>query len=570
MSLFLHFPLLTSFFSEVLLFCFLPLGLSLPFLFTSRNTLNSDKYTDLTLKKKYFFIILRFAQFVTLVCIGFDLFFSYPGAALSESLFNLLLLHTGNFFFRHDFLVWFINLFLTIITLFYLYLVAFVFSRTTQNTSYVVEIPFLILCTLLALRLFIATNDLTLMIILLEITAFCSVIYIGIQSLSVITYSLPIEAAIKYFIINAIAVALLIFSISLYFYTTGSNNLVDISSMFYIYPHLGIFLYEQLLLTQIIFFFAYLIKLGAAPMHQWVPDVYEGAETLVTAFLVLLLSPALVFKFLVFFKVLGNIPTYSGGLVVLFACCGLLSILIGTLGAFYQTRIKRFIAYAGLTHIGFMLLGICFNTFLSYYAFLFYLVIYVLTNICFFGFLLLCQQYNDTGLRIVFINQLKFFIQNSVFLFLCLLICLFSFAGIPPFAGFFAKFFVLAVLIQQQQYLIFLFLIISILVGTFMYLRFLKISLFEADAVLEQTSWYSTLNSIFFTLPRTLVTVITDLRLTVKLQNVLYKRKIINSWLQWILSSLIGLLGFLTLFIFFFEFYNGIIFDLTLTLLTLY
>lgn len=562
--------MVTSFFSEILLFCFLPISLCLPFMFNSQDQNGTVRYNDATRRKKYFFLLLRFAQILIVLSLAIDVFITYPSAGTSESLFNIVLLHAGNFFFRHDFLVWFVNFFLTALTLFYLYLVAFVFSRTNTNISYITELPFLIICTLLALRLFIATNDLTLMVILLEITAFCSVIYIGVQSLSAPTFSLPIEAAIKYFIINAIAVALLLFAISLYFYLTGSNNLIDVSTFFYRYPHTSIFFMEQIILTQFLFFFAYLIKLGASPMHQWVPDVYEGAETLVTTFLVLLISPALVFKFLMLFKIFLTIPTTSILVTKLMLVCGCLSIIFGTFGAFYQTRIKRFIAYAGLTHLGFMLLGLGFNTFLSYYAFLFYLLIYVLTNLCFFSFLLLCQYYADSLLRLVFINQLKFQIQNSFFLFLCLLICLFSFAGIPPFAGFFAKFFVLALLIQQKQYFMFFFLIVAILIGTFMYLRFLKISLFETDPVLEQTPWYQTLKSVFFVLPTTLVTVVTDLQFKVKLQNVLYKKKILDCWQQWILSSLTGLLSFLTFFIFFFAVYNGIVFDLSLTVLTLY
>jgi len=436
--------------------------------------------------------------------------------------------------------------------------------------SYLVELPFLIICTLLALRLFIATNDLTLMIILLEITAFCSVIYIGMQSLSSPTFSLPIEAAIKYFIINAVAVALLLFAVSCYFYFTGSTNLIDISTFFYRYPHMSIFFAEQLILVQFIFFFAYLIKLGASPMHQWVPDVYEGAETLVTTFLVLLLSPALVFKFLMFFKVFMNIPTTGSLVAGLLAGCGLLSIIFGTLGAFYQTRIKRFIAYAGLTHLGFMLLGVCFNNFLGYYTFLFYLIIYVITNMCFFTFLIVCQQYSDSSGRLVFINQLKFYIQNSLFLLLCLLICVFSFAGIPPFAGFFAKFFVLALIIQHKHYIIFFILLAAILIGTFMYLRFLKISLFETDPILEHTPWRYTLKTVFFAIPTTLVAVFTDYSFRGKLQTMLYKKKIMNGWQTWLLSSLSGLLSFLTLFIFFFAVYNLLVFDLSLIIVTVY
>jgi NADH-quinone oxidoreductase subunit N len=288
-----------------------------------------------------------------------------------------------------------------------------------------------------------------------------------------------------------------------------------------------------------------------APLHQWVPDVYEGAETLVTCFLVLIISPALMFKLLFFFKILVNLPTSLGLLKLVFIVGGVLSILFGTLGALYQTRIKRFIAYAGLTHLGFMLLGLGFNSFLSYFAFLFYLLIYVLTNLCFFTFLIFSQYSVPTETRLVYINQLRPVIQTSIFFVFCLIICLFSFAGIPPFAGFFAKFFILGVLVQQNQFFIVFFLIIAILVGTFMYLRFLKIALFEN--LFPGTPWFISISSVFFTLPKTLVAVFADYNIRLKSQSLSYKLATVDSWQLWISTILLGVLGFLLFFFFFFS-----------------
>jgi NADH-quinone oxidoreductase subunit N len=298
-------------------------------------------------------------------------------------------------------------------------------------------------------------------------------------------------------------------------------------------------------------------------------QVYEGAETLVTCFLVLLISPALLFKFVIFFKLLTTIPTSLLLIKVLIGFCGVLSIMFGTFGAFYQTRIKRFIAYAGLTHLGFMLLGLCFNSFLSYFAFFFYLIIYVLTNVCFFTLLLFCQSYTEPYARLIFINQLKLYIQTSLFLFVCLLICLFSFAGIPPFAGFFAKFFILGILVQQSQLSILFFNIIAILIGTFMYLRFLKITLFEQE-LFSNKPWLITLKSFFFTLPKTLVAVFADYSILLKSQNIVYKVKKIDCWQLWLLTILVWLLIILTFFFFFFAPYSQLIFDLVLVLFTIY
>ena len=223
-----YFPITSSFFVEVVLFFLLPCFLLLPLVLNSGNL----AFVTAAIQKKIFFLVLRAAQLILLLFLFVDCF--HFGQTLTSELHSTILLHTGNFFFRHDLFIWFVNIFLTALTLHYLYLVAFVFSKTTKTVTYIAEIPFLVLCTLLCLRLFIATNDLILMVILLEIAAFCSLIYIGIQSVSSNQYSLSIEATLKYFIINAVAVALLLLAISGYFYLTTSTNLIDIVTHFYI------------------------------------------------------------------------------------------------------------------------------------------------------------------------------------------------------------------------------------------------------------------------------------------------------------------------------------------------
>jgi proton-translocating NADH-quinone oxidoreductase chain N len=555
--------ILTPFFLESFLFFSLPIILFIPPMFYYVN--KSTQLSVLTQKKKYFFFSLRFVQGILVLTLLGDLINDY----------SIPLLHTGNWFFRQDRLTWFMNFFLTGICLYYTYLLAFNFSRTTPNISYIPEIPFLIICTLLSLRLFIATNDLMLMVILLEIASFCSIIFIGSQSVSPMTYSLSIESTIKYFIINAVSVSLLLFAICGFFYLTNSTNINDIVVYFYNNPANCVFFTEQIVIFQFIFFFAYLIKLGAAPLHQWLPDVYEGAETLVTCFLVIIISPALLFKFIGLVKTFTSIPTTIYFLNNWFFITGLLSIGFGTLGAFYQTRIKRFIAYSSLTHLGFMLLGISFNSVLGYFSFLFYVVIYVITNLGFFTFLLFCQNYvktlgtNET--RIIFINQLRLFIQTSFFFFVCLVICLFSFAGIPPFAGFFAKFFILSLLIQHNAWPFALLLIIAIITGTFMYLRFLKMALFEEDPFLKGQSWSLTLSTFFYTVPKTLVAIFADYQLLVSSNNSsFYKVRTIDIWQQWLLTGLCWLLSFITMFFFFFSIYSLGIFDLSLVLVSYY
>ena len=143
------------------------------------------------------------------------------------------------------------------------------------------------------------------------------------------------------------------------------------------------------------------------------------------------------FKFIMFFKFLTAIPGSIAGVKLLMLGTGILSIVFGTLGAFYQTRIKRFIAYAGLTHLGFMLLGLCFNSVLSYFAFLFYLIIYVVTNVCFFTFFVFCQQQATQQSRVIFMNQLKIPNSNILFFIFFFSDLFIFFCGNPAFCGFF-------------------------------------------------------------------------------------------------------------------------------------
>jgi proton-translocating NADH-quinone oxidoreductase chain N len=463
---------LKYFLDDWLLLLSLPALLSLTFFGSS----NPDESFE---RKKTFFIQLRTAQMLLLCVFFLTAFIGLQLLSLSSQ--EQLLLHAGNFFFRKDLLTLAINAVITLGGFYYFYLVGFVFLRTKTTLTYVPEIPFLVLSTLLSLRLFIATNDLLLMAFLLEISAFCSVILVSLQSVSDKKVIFPLEAGIKYFIINAVAISLFLLAMTIYFFLTGSLNVINISLFFQSNPVNLLFSYESLFFAQLLFFFSFFIKIGAAPVHHWVPDVYEGAETLFTTFLVLIISPPLVFKLILLFKQLilnGWSSPYF--LIFIFKMFGFTSIILGTINAFYQTKIKRFIAYAGLTHLGFMLVALATANVMGFFSSIMYLVVYYITNIGFFTIFLLAQaEAQNQNQQLIYINQLKPFFHESKFYFYLFAIIFFSFAGIPPFAGFFIKFFVLTALLNQSSITIVIFLIMAILIGTFMYLRFFKVALFE-------------------------------------------------------------------------------------------
>jgi NADH-quinone oxidoreductase subunit N len=239
-----------------------------------------------------------------------------------------------------------------------------------------------------------------------------------------------------------------------------------------VYEHL-----ETIVLLQLFFFFSYFIKLGAAPFHQWVPDVYEGVELLVTSFLVLIISPVLVFKLFAFTKLLLPLFDSHNPIFFLFSLCGLLSIILGTFHAFSQTRIKRFLAYTGITHLGYILLSLGTSSFLGFFAGFFYLFFYIITNMVLFSLLLLMRKIS--GVSLIFLSHLKILLNDNVMLFVFFLIPLLSFAGFPPFAGFFSKLFMLGALVDRESILFLLLLVFYIVLSAYLYLRFIKIALFE-------------------------------------------------------------------------------------------
>lgn len=453
-------------------------------------------------KKKLFFILLTSTQGILIGCLLSNFFFLGLFYFYYDET-ELIFLQNSNFFFRYDWMTLGIQLSLIFITLYFLALVRFVFSKTIIQITYIVEIPMLVLTILFSLRLFSATTDLLLLLLTLELTTFCTLILIALQSVSLTTVSFPLEAALKYFSINALAMAFFLFSLTQYYLLTGTLNLTEFAIATNHQPSFYLFSAKPLLFAQIIFFFSYLIKIGAAPLHNWVPDVYEGAETLVTAFLVLLIGPAFIMKLYYFIKLMLPVWTPHTFFTFFFTLSGLGSVIVGTIMGFSQFRIKRFLAYSGITHLGFMLLGLAAQTIIGYISFFLYLIIYVVTNCVFFTLLIVCQSqlFTITAFPLIFFSQLKDYLQTSQGLLISFIISICSFAGLPPFAGFFGKFGILLTLIEQQQFGLVLLILLYVIIGVYMYLRLIKINLFETT----DFTFFSGLFPTYFKINTTLV-----------------------------------------------------------------
>ena len=266
------------------------------------------------------------------------------------------------------------------------------------------------------------------------------------------------EAGIKYFSLGALSSGFLLFGISMIYFDTASftfQNLENFSTI----SEVG------LALVLIALFF----KVSAAPFHIWTPDVYEGSPTISTLFFASLPKFAsLIFLFRIYHEL--NIPKIDS-LNYIFQLVCAISLLVGVYGAITQKVIKRLLAFSSINHIGFMLLAIMSYQYMSEGTIFFYLIIYLVTIFGVFSVILNLRTSEGEITLLTGLNGLK---ASSGSKAISMLVFLFSLAGIPPFAGFFAKFFILSASINEGLYLLSVIAVISSVIAAFYYLSVIK------------------------------------------------------------------------------------------------
>ncbi|MDB5914377.1 MAG: nuoN [Ramlibacter sp.] len=317
------------------------------------------------------------------------------------------------------------------------------------------------------------------------------VIYLGLELLTLSSYALvalrrdhavATEAAMKYFVLGAMASGFLLYGLSMLYGATGS---LDIGTVFKIIGSGQV--KHNVLVFGLVFIVAGLaFKLGAAPFHMWIPDVYQGAPTAVT--IMLGSAPELAaFAICIRLLVEGMLPLaldWQQMLVVL----AVASLFIGNLAAIAQTNLKRMLAYSTIGQMGFVLLGLAsgvangntMNAQAAYSAAMFYVITYVLTTLASFGVILLLAR---EGFESEEISDLAGLNQRSPLYAGIMAICLFSLAGVPPLVGFYAKLAVLqALLVSGSAFTIGLaiFAVMMSLIAAFYYLRVVKVMYFDA------------------------------------------------------------------------------------------
>ncbi|APC92354.1 NADH-quinone oxidoreductase subunit N [Francisella opportunistica] len=308
-------------------------------------------------------------------------------------------------------------------------------------------------------------------------------IYVGLELLSLPMYALiaiyrdsgkGLEAAIKYFVLGAIASALLLFGMSFVYGMTGELDITDIANTLSQGNFTG--LQQQFLLVCLIMMIAtFLFKLGAFPFHMWLPDVYQGAPNAV-ANIVATIPKVAAFAMLVNILFVG-FPSLKDSWIYLFRVIGILSIFFGSLVALSQTNVKRLLGYSTVSQIGFVLLATTLNP--QGYALTaasFYVIVYVFTTLAVFGVL---TTISVGGYEVQELNDLKGFNTKDSWLAFILLIVLFSMAGIPPFGGFIAKLFVVIGLINDGNYFLACFVLLMAVIASFYYVHVIKTMYFD-------------------------------------------------------------------------------------------
>ena len=322
------------------------------------------------------------------------------------------------------------------------------------------------------------------------------VIYMGLELLTLSSYALvalrrdnatAIEAAMKYFVLGAMASGFLLYGMSMMYGATGS---LDVNTVFRAIRS-GQVNYQVLVFGLVFVVAGLAFKLGVVPFHMWIPDVYQGAPTVVT--LMIGGAPKLAaFAIIMRLLVEGMLPlAFDWQQMLMLLSVG--SLLIGNLAAIAQTNIKRMLAFSTISQMGFVLLGVIsgvingnanlISAANAYSSAMFYVITYVLTTLASFGVILLLAREGFESEEIADFAGLN---QRSPLYAAVMAICLFSLAGIPPMVGFYAKLSVLQALVVSGQVFhigLAVFAVMMSLIGAFYYLRVVKVMYFDEPTI---------------------------------------------------------------------------------------
>ena len=373
---------------------------------------------------------------------------------------------------------------------------------------FLIEYPILILSSILGMMVMISSNDLM-------------VFYIGLELQSLALYVLASfnrdqlkssESGLKYFVLSALSSGLLLYGCSLIYGFSGSTNFIIIGDAMNS-THYGLTFGIVFILVGLAF------KISAVPFHMWAPDVYEGSPTSVTLFFAIVPKVAALTVFIRFLYVpfVNMIEQWQPILIFL----SIASMIFGAVAAIGQKNLKRLVAYSSIGHIGYALAGLSIATNEGIQSSIIYISIYLVMNLGLFSCILMMKrndQYFET------IDDLSGLSKNHPVLSISLLVILFSLAGIPPLAGFFAKFYIFKSVIEQSMYFLAIVGLLSTVIAAFYYLKIIKVIYFDEEKEKYDTDhsvWlrislaFSTLLILlYFIFPSKLVEIVSRINLT--------------------------------------------------------
>lgn len=407
---------------------------------------------------------------ITLIVVFWLTCYVFPGKEFSERIFAFHCL------FVLDHLSVYLKLFIYLAVFF-----TFLYAREYNQERKIPVMEFYVLSLLSLLGMMVLVSSYNLIIV-----------FLGLELLSLPTYAMVaiqhkktrcIEAGMKYFVIGAIASGILIYGMSMIFGATHSLDLSEIAAAVNKIP-----VHQNLILVFGLVFImgGIAFKIGAAPFHMWIPDIYEGAPSSVTLFIST--APKIAAFAMVIRLLVNAMPALQSQWHEVLILVAILSMGIGNFSAMAQSNIKRMLAYSSIAHMGYMLLGVLCGTKEGYVAAMFYIITYSFMSLGSFGMVVLMSR---GGFEAENIKDFAGLNNRNPWLAFMMMLTLFSLAGLPPLVGFIAKVSILDALIQLHLVWLAVLSALFTIIGAYYYIRVVKVMYFENSTLPLEPIQYS-------------------------------------------------------------------------------
>jgi len=321
----------------------------------------------------------------------------------------------------------------------------------------------LILFCTVGMILLASSTDMIMIFLGIEIVSICLYVLAGIRRDNLRSN----EAALKYFLLGAFATGFLLYGMTMVYGSTGHTNLFKIAE---VVQNQSAQSNPLLLMGLVLLIIGFGFKIASVPFHMWAPDVYQGAPTPITAFMAVGPKAA---AFAAFFRVFAEtFPEMAPSWEIILSTIAVLSMFFGNLGAIMQTNIKRMLAFSSISHAGYILMAVIAKNSLGASSLLFYMLAYAFTTFGIFGIIILLGRKGEENLEIENYSGLAY---RHPILALSMTVFLLSLGGLPPFAGFIAKFYIFSAAIQEGLVTL---VIIAVLNSAISFYYYLKVVVF--------------------------------------------------------------------------------------------